>query len=90
LDDTADVILAALTVADADENYQQDIAASLVKGFAGLQNPDHAKFPAFAGLARSHPQGFMDAACTLCIMFWSRKKGHKVKLPEHIFRSHSD
>jgi uncharacterized membrane protein YfcA len=23
-------------------------------------------------------------------LFWSRKKGHKVKLPEHIFRSHSD
>jgi ferritin-like protein len=23
-------------------------------------------------------------------VFWSRKKGHKVKLPEHIFRSRSD
>ena len=23
-------------------------------------------------------------------MFWSRKKGHKVTLPENIFRSHSD
>jgi hypothetical protein len=23
-------------------------------------------------------------------LFWSRKKGHKVKLPENIFRSHSD
>ena len=24
------------------------------------------------------------------IMLWSREKGHKVKLPEHIFRSRSD
>jgi len=67
LDDTADVILAALTVTAADEFYEQDIAASLVKGFAALQNPDQAKFFAFAGLAKSRPQGFMDAACGLSL-----------------------
>jgi len=67
LDDTADVILAALTVTAAEERYEQDIAASLVKGFAALQNPDQAKFLAFAGLAKSRPQGFMDAAHALSL-----------------------
>jgi hypothetical protein len=67
LDDTADVILSALTVTAAEERYEQDIAASLVKGFAALQNPDQAKFPAFAGIAKSRPQGFMDAAHALSL-----------------------
>jgi len=67
LDNTADVIIAALTVTVADERYEQDIAASLVKGFAALQNPDQSKFLAFAGLAKSWPQGFMDAAHALSL-----------------------
>jgi hypothetical protein len=67
LDDTADVILAALTVTTVDERYEQEIAAALAKGFAVLQNPDHTKFPAFTGLAKRRPQGFMDAACALSL-----------------------
>jgi len=67
LDDTADVIMAALTVTLVDEQHDQNIASSLVEGFATLQNPDQAKFPAFVGLARHGPQGFMDAAHALCL-----------------------
>lgn len=67
LDDTADVILAALTVTTVDDRYEQDIAASLVKGFAALQNPDQTQFPAFAGLAKRRPQGFIDAAHVLSL-----------------------
>ena len=67
LDDTANVILSALTVTAADERYEQDIAASLIKGFATLQNPDQDKFPAFTGLAKSQPQGFMEAARALSL-----------------------
>ena len=67
LDDTADVILAALTVTAVDDRYERDIAAAIIKGFAVLQNPDQAQFPAFAGLARKRPQGFMDAAHVLCL-----------------------
>jgi hypothetical protein len=67
LDDTADVILSALTVTTVDKRYEQDIAASLVKGFASLQNPDQTQFPAFAGLAKKRPQGFMDAAYVLSL-----------------------
>jgi hypothetical protein len=67
LDDTADVILAALTVTAVDERYEQDIAAALIKGFAALQNPDQTQYPAFAGLAKNRPQGFMDAARALSL-----------------------
>lgn len=67
LDDTADVITAALTVTTIDERYEQDIAAALVKGFVALQNPDQTQFPAFAGLAKRRPQGFMEAARALSL-----------------------
>lgn len=67
LDDTADVIIAALTVTVVSERYEQDIAASLVRGFSAIQNPDQSKFPVFVGLAKSQPQGFLDAAHTLSL-----------------------
>ena len=67
LDDTADIIIAALTVTAADECYEQDSYAALVKGFALLQNPDQTKFPAFTGLAKRRAQGFMDAAHALSL-----------------------
>lgn len=67
LDDTAKVILAALTVTSVDDCYEQDIAAALIKGFAAPQNPDQTQFPAFAGLAKRRPQGFMDSARALSL-----------------------
>lgn len=65
LDDTAKVVLAALTVTAAEEHYDQEIAAAVIKGFAALQNPDQTQFPAFAGLAKKRPRGFMDSARVL-------------------------
>lgn len=69
LDSTANVVLAALTVAvvDDDHQYIQNIAVALVKGFASLQNPDETKFPTFAGLTKSKPLAFMKAAHDLCL-----------------------
>jgi len=67
LDDTANVMLAALTVAATDECFDQEIIASLVKGFAAIQNPDQNKFLAFANLANKQPQSFMDAVYALCL-----------------------
>jgi hypothetical protein len=71
LDDTSDVVLAALTVTVtvtvADDQYMQDVAAALVKGFASLQNLDQTKFPAFVGLSKSRPLVFMEAAHDLCL-----------------------
>lgn len=67
LDNTADVILAALTVTTIDERYERNIASVLIKGFATLQNPDQTQFPTFSGLAKKRPQGFMDAARVLSL-----------------------
>lgn len=67
LDDTADVILAALTVTVVDERYEQDITAAIIKGFTMLQNPDQTQFPVFAGLAKRRPLAFMDAARALSL-----------------------
>ena len=69
LDSTSDVILAALTVtvvAD-DDQYIPDIAVALVKGFAGLQNPDQTKFVTFIGLTKNKPLSFINAAHDLCL-----------------------
>ncbi len=67
LDITADVILSALTVTTVVKPYEQDFASTLIKGFAALQNPDQTKFPVFVGLAKRRLQGFMEAACALCL-----------------------
>ena len=67
LDDTADVMLAALTVTAAEENLHQDIVSALVRGFSVLQNPDQAMFAGFVGLAKSQPRSFMAAARRLCL-----------------------
>lgn len=67
LDDTADVILAALTVTIVADDLHPDITNTLVKGFCTLQNPNDALFPAFSGLVKSHPRDFMAAARMLCL-----------------------
>ena len=68
LDDTADVILAALTVATLDNRFGQDkTIVTLIEGFALLQNPNQANFPALVGLGKRRPLSFMDAAHALCL-----------------------
>jgi len=67
LDRTADVVLAAVTVACVDDDRPVEIAAALVSSFAEMQNPNAGDFNAFAGLARVRPQAFMKAAHDLCL-----------------------
>ncbi|WP_156527609.1 hypothetical protein [Bradyrhizobium stylosanthis] len=67
LDRTADVVLAALTVACLDENCPTEIGAAIVGAFAELQNPNTDHFPAFAALAGKRPEAFMQAAQRLCL-----------------------
>lgn len=67
LDDTAKVVLAALTVTAAEEHFEQEIPTAVIKGFVALQNPDQTQFPAFAGLAKKRPRGFMDSARVLSL-----------------------
>uniref|UniRef100_UPI003F494009 hypothetical protein n=1 Tax=Ensifer adhaerens TaxID=106592 RepID=UPI003F494009 len=63
LDDTADVLLAALTVLAADKDEcTPDLVSALVRGFASLQNPEGGKFPVFVGLAKNLPLEFLVAA----------------------------
>jgi hypothetical protein len=65
LDDTANVIMAALTIAAVSDSYGQDITSALAKGFSVLQNPDQSNYPVLVNLVKSQPQGFLDAAYSL-------------------------
>ena len=66
LDRTANVVLAALTVTCLD-NVDPKIAATLIRVFADLQNPDVNEFNPFARLARICPSPFTEAAHSLCL-----------------------
>lgn len=67
LDRTADVILAALTIACLDDNCPAEIGAAIVGAFADVQNPNADHFSAFAGLVGRRPEAFMQAAQRLCL-----------------------
>jgi len=67
LDTTAEVILSALVVNAASDQYDNDFAAVLIRGFVDLQNPDYKIFSMLAHLAKSKPGGFLDAAQSLCL-----------------------
>ena len=66
LDRTANVVLAALTVTCLDSGDPK-IAATLIRVFADLQNPDVDEFDPFARLARICPALFTEAAHSLCL-----------------------
>ncbi len=67
LDQTAAVVLAALTIACLDDNRPVQIGAALVASFAQMQNPSADDFQAFAGLVRMRSDAFMNAAHDLCL-----------------------
>jgi hypothetical protein len=67
LDRTADVVLAALTVACLDEDCPAEIGAAIAGVFTDLQNPSADHFPAFASLVGKRPEAFLQAAQRLCL-----------------------
>ena len=67
LDQTARVLIAALTVACLDEDCHSEIGAAVVRAFAEVQNPDPEDRSAFEGLARERPEVFIRAARNLCL-----------------------
>ena len=67
LDQAAEVIMAALTVSCIEKRYPVEIAAAVVRAFAGTQNPNTDHISAFGGLARQHPKTFLIAAHDLCL-----------------------
>ena len=66
LDRTANVVLAALTVACLNSDDLK-FATALIRVFTNLQNPDVNEFASFARLARTHPASFTEAAHNLCL-----------------------
>jgi len=67
LDQTADVVLAALIVSCIGEDYQEDIPEVLIKGFANLQNLNEDDIGAFSKLINHKPHAFMRAFKDLCL-----------------------
>jgi hypothetical protein len=65
LDQTAEAVLAALTIACLDERICEAIGAAVLAGFAHMQNPDESKLAAFDELARRRVRVFCLAAETL-------------------------
>lgn len=62
LDQTAEAVLAALTIACLDETINEAIGAAVSASFAHMQNPDGAQFPAFIELAYRRPNVFCGGA----------------------------
>ena len=68
LDDTAKVVLAALTAVTMDKRlFKRDIYEALIGGFVLLQNLDAAHHPAFVSLAKEQTEEFLNAAETLTL-----------------------
>ena len=68
LDDTAKVVLAALTAVTMDKRlFKRDIYEALIGGFVLLQNLDAAHHPTFVSLAKEQVEGFLNAAETLTL-----------------------
>lgn len=66
LDQTADAIMAALTIACLDEQVSARIGVALLVGFTQLQNPDSGLAASLTGLARRRVGVF----CEACEVLW--------------------
>lgn len=66
LDQTADAMIAALTIACLDQRVSEHIGVALLVGFAQLQNPDGALAPVLTGLASLRVRVFFEA----CEVLW--------------------
>jgi hypothetical protein len=65
LDQTAEAVMAALTIACIDAAVNEAIGAAVLVGFAATQNPDGSKLAAFIELARRRVRVFCLGAETL-------------------------
>lgn len=65
LDQTAEAVLAALTIACLDETVNEAIGGAVSASFAHMQNPDGAQLPEFIELAYRRPSVFCSGAETV-------------------------
>ena len=70
LDQTAAVLMAALTCTCIDDKQPDKLAVALLCAFAELQNPNHQDLEAFKLLARKRSFAFLEAARQLCLTGW--------------------
>ena len=94
LDQTSEAFLAALTIVCMSEENPTEIGATILLGFAGLQNLDDDKFGAITALARIRPQIFLEAAHTLALQSgkavnfdWIELALHHARADEHAWPS---
>jgi len=67
LDQTAEIIIAAITVASIDSNYSDEITASLICAFSETLNPNTDDYASFEAMARIRSLSFMAAAKVLLL-----------------------
>ena len=72
LDQTAAVLMAALTCACIDDTQRDEVVAALLCAFAELQNPNRDDLKAFKRLARKRTLAFLEAARRLCLAGWNQ------------------
>jgi len=72
LDQTAAVLMGALTCACIDDEQPDEIVVALLRAFAELQNPNHEDLEAFKSLARTRSPAFLEAARRLCLAGWNQ------------------
>jgi len=65
LDQTAEAVLAALTIACLDDTVNETIGAAVLAGFTHMQNPDGSKLAAFIELGYRRPGVFCSGAETV-------------------------
>lgn len=72
LDQTAAVLMAALTCACIYDQQPDEIVVALLCAFVELQNPNHEDLEAFKSLARTRSPVFLEAARHLCLTGWDQ------------------
>ena len=72
LDQTAAVLMAALTCACIDDKQPDEIVVALLGAFAELQNPNHEELEAFKSLARTRSPALLEGARRLCLAGWNQ------------------
>ncbi len=90
LDQTAAVLMAALTCACIDNRQPDDIVAALLSAFAELQNPNHEELEAFRWLAQTRSPAFLEAARRLCLAGWSQPNADWIEAALVSSRTHAE
>ncbi|GJM16108.1 MAG: hypothetical protein DHS20C13_14350 [Thermodesulfobacteriota bacterium] len=67
IDKTADVVIAAITIAILDETCPTEFTETLICHFVELQNPNFDDYKSFVKFAKKKPEAFMLAAYSLCL-----------------------